>query len=134
MPTGLVSMDTLPFGLTVIAHGTGSGSLGTQNSESGVIMSNQTGLTATGLIPGAGSVVNVIGNVKQTFFQVGRGETATFHIDAGGSRNPVDFNLLTDPQIDRNPVLVVGGSETNILPKAGGTLTTDTGYIRVKGL
>jgi len=141
------SFDNAPYSYMIGQYGQGTllvdgwstwdwnGSSGTQNSSSGVIMSRQTGSSATGLITGAGSAVNVTGNGGQTFFQVGRGGTATLDIKAGGSLNLVDYNSLTDTQIDRNPVLVIGGSGTDILPTDGtGTLTTDNGHIRVEGI
>lgn len=102
--------------------------------QSGVVMSRQTGSSATGLITGPGSAVNVNGDGGTTFFQVGRGGTATLDIQAGGSLNIVDHNPLPNTQSGRNTVLVVGGSGSNILPTDGtGTLNANNGHIRVEG-
>jgi len=102
--------------------------------QSGVIMSRETGSSATGLITGLGSEVNVNGDGGETFFQVGRGGIATLDIEAGGSLNIVDHNPPFNTQLGHNAVLVVGGSGSNVLPTDGtGTLTANNGHIRVEG-
>ncbi|MCP5098016.1 MAG: hypothetical protein GY943_20910, partial [Chloroflexi bacterium] len=84
---------------------------------------------------GAGSAINLIGDNGQTYFQVGRGGTATLDINNGGSLNVTDTGPNFDPSnIAASPSIIIGGSGSNYAPTNGtGIVNANNGHILLEG-
>ncbi len=105
----------------------------TTSHQSGVIFARRTGSSGYGLITGTNSQMNLVGNNGNTYFQVGRGGTATLDINNGGSLNITDPSVVST-NTDASLTLSIGGSNSQYFPHNGtGTLNANNGHILLEG-